>query len=102
MMQADALFAHDLFGKPVPTFPDHALSGRRVAAAEAVDMADGVSDRGVRIGKGDAEFQRIEQFAVDHDRRGVGALDAGMPEVASGLEGFDVKTVVMARHWESP
>ena len=22
-----ALFEHDLFGKPVPTFPDHALAG---------------------------------------------------------------------------
>jgi hypothetical protein len=25
------LFEHDLFGKPVPTFPDHALSSGRVA-----------------------------------------------------------------------
>src|ERR1700753_2858410 len=63
-------------------------------------MADGVGDRGVRgrAGGGDAEFQRVEQFAVDHDRRRIGAPDPGVPEVASGLEGFDVKTVVMARH----
>ena len=54
----DALFEHDLFGKPVPTFPDHALAGGGVAAAEAVDMADRMRDRGIRIGPGDSEFQR--------------------------------------------
>ena len=65
-------------------------------------MADGMRDRGIRIGEGDPEFQRGEQLAVDHDRRRIGAPDPGMPEVASGLEGFDVKTVMMACHGGPP
>src|SRR6267154_3732561 len=28
------LFGHDLFGKPVPTFPDHALESRRKAPSQ--------------------------------------------------------------------
>jgi hypothetical protein len=28
------LFEHDLFGKPVPTFPDHALSGNRASSLQ--------------------------------------------------------------------
>jgi hypothetical protein len=27
-----SLFEHDLFGKPVSTFPDHALDGRAISA----------------------------------------------------------------------
>jgi hypothetical protein len=36
------LFEHDLFGKPVPTFPDHALFRRLVVDADDPALVAGV------------------------------------------------------------
>src|SRR6266436_5324181 len=50
------LFEHDLFGKPAPTFPDHALSAERIysslaktlLAARGEDLATGLRRLGDR------------------------------------------------------
>src|ERR1700730_322046 len=36
---AELLVEHDLFGKPVSTFPDHALKPRQVRRSDLLDMA---------------------------------------------------------------
>ena len=59
--------------------------------------------------KQDAATQHIpviaiarEGDAVDHDGRGIGAPDPGVPQVASRLERFDVETVITTGHADSP
>jgi hypothetical protein len=37
------LFEHDLFGKPVPTFPDHALDAARTAYTAVMPRESGAS-----------------------------------------------------------
>ena len=71
-------------------------------AAEMVDMAFRVGNRGVGIGPRNAEFKDRKNHAIDHDRRGIGAPDPGVPQIAASLEGIDVKTVVEMDHAEFP
>jgi hypothetical protein len=37
--RSSSLFEHDLFGKPVPTFPDHALESAALALRVTADAA---------------------------------------------------------------
>src|SRR5215467_9989359 len=94
--------------EPVPTSLENALSGRahllRSAPAmpEAIDVALGVGNRRILIGPGEADFQRGEWMAADHDRLLVRAPDPGVPQPASGLERLDVVAIIKACHEKAP
>src|SRR5205085_12615753 len=73
--------------------------GRSLAAQpETIDMALGVGDGFFRIVPGKADIEGREGDAVDHNRLLVRPADPRMPEALARLEGFDVKTVIEARH----
>src|SRR5260221_10411720 len=46
---------------------------------EAIDLALGVCDRRIRIGPGEADFQRLKRIAADDDRFSVRAADPRVP-----------------------
>src|SRR4249920_3630981 len=74
-------FKHNLLGKPVPTFPDHALGGHEIVGGGG-DLAE--PDIGhmklyrrrfrriVRRRRGDEHPQLLGLIAPDHDHRPVG------------------------------
>src|SRR5215813_839012 len=68
------------------------------AKAETIDMALGVGDGLLRIVPGKADVDGGERDAVDHHRPLVRPADPRMPQALARLEGFDVKTVIEARH----
>src|SRR5215475_12939638 len=73
--------------------------GRSLAAQpEAVDMVLGVGDCFFGAGPGEADIEGGKRNAVDHKRLLVGPADPRMPQAFPRLEGFDVKTVIKARH----
>src|SRR5258705_10174973 len=75
------------------------MAGPEIAGLEAIDMILGMRDRFGGIGPCEADLQRGKRQAVDDDRFLIGPLDPGVPQAASGLEGFDVKAVVIAGHF---
>src|ERR1700692_2721334 len=69
---------------------------RRVSPElEAINLDFGVRDSGIGIGPREADFERGERHPVDDDRSQIGAPDPGVPQTPSGLEGFDLKTVIV-------
>src|SRR6266478_3151754 len=78
------------------------LFGLAPLVLETVDMALGVRDRCIRIGPGEADLQRRKRKAADDDGPLIRAPDPGVPQAATGLEGFDVIAVVEAYHCTIP
>src|SRR6476620_8730981 len=70
-----------------------------IAGLEAIDMMLGMRERFGGIGPCEADLERGKWQAVDDDRFLIGPLDPGVPQAASGLEGFDVKALVIAGHF---
>src|SRR5258707_15005329 len=75
------------------------MAGTKIAGLEAIDMVLGMCDRFGGIGPREADFERGKRQAIDDDRFLIGPLDPGVPQAVSGLEGFDVKAVVIAGHF---
>jgi hypothetical protein len=75
---------------------------RRISPPELVDVGYRVRDRGFGIGPGHSEFQDGKNHAIDDDGRCIGSPDSGVPQIASSLEGFDVKTAIRLGHAGSP
>src|ERR1700736_5973492 len=58
------LFEHDLFGKPVPTFPDHALPSGRIAL-HAAGIGGGAPPAADLRGRGQAALRPVRADLQD-------------------------------------
>jgi hypothetical protein len=59
------------------------------------DVSLRIGYRGIGIGPREADLKRGEQDAIDNDRLQIRAPDPGVPQTFSGLEGFDLKAVIV-------
>ncbi|MGO8909781.1 MAG: hypothetical protein ACLQDM_10760 [Bradyrhizobium sp.] len=67
---------------------------------EIVDPGLRIRDRRIGIGPGETDFQLGKRNTVDDDRLEIRPPDPGVPEAFSGLEGLDLKAVIV--HVASP
>jgi hypothetical protein len=70
---------------------------RRVSLVEVVDLSLRIRDRRIGTGPRESDFERGKQNAVDDDRFLIRPPDPGMPQTSSGLEGLDLKAVIVHR-----
>src|SRR5262249_18000179 len=76
LFPANSLFEHDLFGKPVSTFPDHALSFPHVRARPRRSPSSPPRSRPFRaVGDGAAR----PRAGIDPDREGLCRSDLAGP-----------------------
>jgi len=68
---------------------------RRAASVEVVDVRLRIGYRGIGIRPREADLKRGKQHAIDNDRLQIRAPDPGVPQTLSGLEGFDLKAVIV-------
>jgi hypothetical protein len=60
-----------------------------------VDLSLRIRNRGIATGPREANFERGKQNAIDDDRLLIRAPDPGVPQTLSGLEGFNLKAVIV-------
>src|SRR6266566_6336495 len=65
------------------------------ASVEVVDVSLRIGYRGIGIGPREADLKRGKQHTVDDDRLQIRSPDPGVPQTFSGLEGFDLKAVIV-------
>src|SRR6267378_2675530 len=71
------------------------LPNARASPVEVVDVSLRIGYRGIGTGPGEADLKRGKQHAIDNDRLQIRPPDPGVPQTFSGLEGFDLKAVIV-------
>jgi hypothetical protein len=71
------------------------LTERRASLVEVVDLSPRIRNRRIGTGPREADFERGKQNAIDDDRFLIRAPDPGMPQTLSGLEGLNLKAVIV-------
>jgi hypothetical protein len=71
------------------------LPERRVSLVEVVDLSLRIGNRRIGTGPREADFERGKQNAIDDDGLLIRPPDPGMPQTLSGLEGLDLKAVIV-------
>jgi hypothetical protein len=68
---------------------------RRVSLVEVVDLSLRIRYSRIGTGPREADFERGKQNAIDDDRLLIRPPDPGMPQTLSGLEGLNLKAVIV-------
>jgi hypothetical protein len=74
------------------------LPERRASLVEVVDLSLRIRNRRIGTGPREADFERGKQDAIDDDRLLIRPPDPGVPQTLSGLEGLDLKAVIVHCH----
>jgi hypothetical protein len=68
---------------------------RRASLVEVVDLSLRICNRRIGTGPREADFERGKQNAIDDDRLLIRPPDPGVPQTLSGLEGLNLKAVIV-------
>src|SRR6266436_5626518 len=83
MISSSLLFEHDLFGKPVPTFPDHALAGQKLT--QALDVGASAFTLATNLESADQMLRNMPAS------EGAESLSALVPIVLQNSAGLDCR-----------